>query len=332
MVVVDLSQQEKLVDQYVKQDNKEGAVKLLFDLIVTYAKKKDFAKAEVLREKLYEIDSMALNEIVRSGEIIEEEKSESIDQDHLVIWSKLYDTLSGEEANALYYAMKEAAYDVDETIFEQGERNSNLYFINQGQLKLVYSEGGGEVLLKTLSTGHIAGEDTFFFESVCTTSMITLSRVKLNFLEKDALSKWGDEFPGLESRLNDYCRKLKRVRDLLKAKNLDRRSQKRVNVSGKGMIQLLGASGKPLGRAFKGELSDISVGGLSYTIRISKKETARLLLGRKMNIKFVLPVQGSKQRIDKNGTAIGVRSYPFDDYSIHIKFDKLLDEKLLLRR
>lgn len=330
--MVDLSKQEELVDQYVKQDNKESAVKLLFDLIVIYAKKKDFAKAEVLREKLYEVDLMALSEIAKSGEIIDEEKSESIDQDHLVIWSKLYDTLTGEQANALYYAMKEVTYDVEETIFKQGERNSNLYFINQGQLKLVYSEGGREVLLKTLGTGHIAGEDTFFFESVCTTSMITLSRVKLNFLEKDALSKWGDEFPGLESRLNDYCLKLKSVRDLLKAQNLDRRSQKRVKISGKGVIQLLGASGKPLGRAFKGELSDISVGGLSYTIRISKKETVRLLLGRKMNIKFALPVEGSKQKIDKNGTAIGVRSHPLHDYSIHIKFDKLLDEKLLPRR
>jgi CRP-like cAMP-binding protein len=330
--VFDLSQKEKLVDQYVKQDNKEGAVKLLFDLIVTYAKKKDFPKAEMLREKLYEVDSMALNEIVRSGEIIEEEKSESIDRDHLVIWSNLYDTLSEEQANALYYAMKEATYDIDETIFKQGERNSNLYFINQGQLKLVYRDEERDVLLKTLGTGHIAGEDTFFFESVCTTSMITLSRVKLNFLEKDTLLKWRDEFPGLEPRLQEYCLKFKRVRDLLKAKNLDRRNQKRVRLSGKGMIQLLGAFGKPLGRAFKGELSDISIGGLSFTIRITKKENARLLLGRKMNIKFVIPLGTSKQKIDKNGTVIGVRSHPFDDYSIHIKFDELLDKKILLRR
>jgi CRP-like cAMP-binding protein len=330
--MADLSQNEKLVDQYVNQGNKEGAVKLLFDLIVTYAKKKDFSKAELLREKLYEVDSMALNEIVRSGEIIEEEKSESIDRDHLVIWSKLYDSLSDEQANALYYAMKDATYDIDETVFKQGERNSNLYFINQGQLKLVYRDAGREVLLKTLGTGHIAGEDAFFFESVCTTSMITLSRVKLKFLEKDTLLKWRDEFPGIESKLQEYCLKFKNVPDLLKARNLDRRSQKRVKLSGKGAIQLLGASGKPLGRAFKGELSDISVGGLSFTIRISKKENARLLLGRKMNIKFAIPLGSSKHKIDINGTVIGVMSHPFDDYSIHIKFDKLLDEKLLLRR
>ena len=98
------------------------------------------------------------------------------------------------------------------------------------------------------------------------------------------------------------------------------------------MIQLLGASGKLLGRAFKGELSDISIGGLSFVIRISKQETARLLLGRKMNIKFVIPSGSSKQKIDKNGTVIGVRAHPFDDYSIHIKFDSLLDKKLLRRR
>jgi CRP-like cAMP-binding protein len=330
--VVDLSYQEELVDEYVKQGNNESAVKLLFDLIVAYAKTKNFAKAEMLRDKLYEVDPMALNEIVRSGEIIEEEKSESIDQDHLVIWSKLYSTLSDEQANALYYAMKEATHDIDETIYKQGERNSNLYFVNQGQLKLVYRDEGREVLLKTLGPGHIAGEDTFFFESVCTTSMITLSRVKLNYLEKDTLLKWRDEFPGLESRLQEYCLKFKKVRDLLKAKNLDRRSQKRVRLSGKGMIQLLGASGKLLGRAFKGELSDISVGGLSFTIRISKKENARLLLGRKMNIKFVLPLGNAKRKIDKDGTVIGVKAHPFDDYSIHIKFEEALDQRILLRR
>ena len=73
----ELSHQEELIDQYVKENNKEAAVKLLFDLIVSYAKKKNFEKAETLREKLFEVDSMALNEIIKSGDIIEEEKTES---------------------------------------------------------------------------------------------------------------------------------------------------------------------------------------------------------------------------------------------------------------
>ena len=326
----DLPKQEELVDQYVEENNKEAAVKLLFDLIVNYAKKKNFAKAEALRERIYEVDSMALTEIIKSADIIEEEKSESIDQNHLNIWSRLYDTLSAEEANAVYYAMKEATYDPDQPVFEQNDQDSNLYFINQGNLKMVYSQKGNEIFIKTIEAGDIAGEDTFFSNAVfCTVSLITLSQVKLNFLEKAVLSKWKDEFPYLESRLNDYCTKAGTVHDLLKKKNLDRRTQRRVSISGKARIQVLKASGNPAGTAFKGNLSDISVGGLAFFFRITKKETARLLLGRKMNIRFIFPAGETQQEIDQDGIVVGVRNRHFGDHSIHIKFDNLLSEGLI---
>jgi hypothetical protein len=37
-----LSKEERLVEQYIKQDNQEAAAKLLFELIVKYAKQKNF--------------------------------------------------------------------------------------------------------------------------------------------------------------------------------------------------------------------------------------------------------------------------------------------------
>ncbi|MBW2609188.1 MAG: cyclic nucleotide-binding domain-containing protein [Deltaproteobacteria bacterium] len=326
----DLSQQESLIDKYIKEDNKEAAVKLLFDLIVSHAKKKDFTKAEALRDRLYEVDSMALNEIIKSSDIIEQEKSESIDQDHRDIWSKLYDTLSTEEANALYFAMKEGAYDPDQAVFEEGDPDKNLYFINKGELKMIYTKDDNEVLLKNLGPGDIAGEDPFFSNTAFSTvSLITLSGVTLNFLDKDVLIKWRDKFSGLEPKLHDYCSKLGMVHDLLDGKNLDRRIQKRVNISGRATIQLFNPSGGPSGKAFVGTLSDISVGGLSFFIKISKKETARLLLGRKLNIKFILQLKDAQQKTDLNGTVVGVRYHTFADHSIHIKFDKQLSEKFI---
>ncbi|OIN96818.1 MAG: hypothetical protein AUJ48_00910 [Deltaproteobacteria bacterium CG1_02_45_11] len=325
----DLSPHLNQLDQYVKQDDNEAAVKLLFDLIVKYAREKDFAKAEVLREKLLEIDPMALTEIVKSGEIIEEEKSESIDQNHLDIWSKLYDTLTSEETNALYYALNAATYDADQVIIKQGELNTNLYFINQGKVKVVYRQDSKEILLNTLRAGDIIGEDTFFAITVCTTSMIALSQVKLNFLEKKFLKKWQDEFPALASKLHNYCLKLDQAYELLKKKGMDRRTQKRFSISGKVLIQLLNTSGGPTGKAFKGELSDISMGGLSFFIKVSKEETARMLLGRSLNVKLALPRGGSQQPVDQNGTVIGVRCHLLKDYSIHIKFAKMLSAKIV---
>jgi len=324
--VEDLAKQEGLVDRYVKEENKEAAVKLLFDLITTYAEKKDFQKAEHLRDKLYEVDPLALPEIIKAGEIIEEQKASGIDESHLELWSDLYQALTSEEGNALYYAMKEASLRSDEPVFRQGERNSNLYFINEGELKQVYSQEGREVLLRTFGKGHIAGDDSFFSNELCTTSLITLTPVKLNYLEKRVLGDWKEAFPGLESHLSGYCRKFDKVHDLLKQKDLDRRTQERIHVSGKAVIRIMDKSGALVGKPFKGQLSDISVGGLAFFIKISKKETASLLLGRRLSITFPLPGPQGKAEITQAGTVVGVRFHTFDDYSIHVRFHEPLSK------
>ena len=77
----DLSQQEKSIEQYLSEGNHDAAVKELFDLIVVCAKRKDFLKAEALRDWLFEVAPMALNELTKSGELIDEEKSSSIEEE-----------------------------------------------------------------------------------------------------------------------------------------------------------------------------------------------------------------------------------------------------------
>jgi len=276
----DKTKQEAQVDACISENDTDGAVKLLFDLIVEYAREKNFAKAEALHEKLYETDPMALTEIVRSGEIIEEEKSESVDQEHLEIWSGLYDSLSTAEGNSLYYSMKSKIFQAGEPIMEQGKLNSRLYFINKGEVKALFDQGGKENLIKTLGVGDIIGQEPFFSATVCTVSMIPLSNVKATYLEGDVLKKWKTEVPALESKLHDYSIKHDLVKKELERKSLERRADKRVNLSGTVMFQLLDKAGKPMGKKYKGELSDLSAGGISFSIKSSKKETVRMLLGR----------------------------------------------------
>ena len=116
---------------------------------------------------------------------------------------------------------------------------------------------------------------------------------------------------------------------MLKEKGLNRRGHKRVGVSGKGIFQVLDIAGDPVGKTFKGNLSDISVGGLSFFLKISKKETGRLLLGRTLHIRFALPKGASKQDIEINGTVVAVRPHPFEEHSVHVKFDRMLNEPIL---
>jgi hypothetical protein len=81
----DVVSQEKLLKTYIKENKKALAVKLLFELIVKHARANHFSKADALREKLFEVDPMALPEIVKSGEIIENAKAAAIDQDGRIV-------------------------------------------------------------------------------------------------------------------------------------------------------------------------------------------------------------------------------------------------------
>jgi len=84
-----------------------------------------------------------------------------------------------------------------------------------------------------------------------------------------------------------------------------------------------------VGRPFKGNISGISAGGLSFYIKTSKTKTARLLLGRAIHLQFSLPVAAADKPLQKRGTVTGVKHHLHNDYSVHVKFDDLMDEKVM---
>ncbi len=323
-----LSGQMALVDQHVEKGDTESAVKLLFDLIIKYAGEKDFETAESLRDRLMEVNPMALTEIVKSGEIIDEGKSSSIDQEHLDTWAQLYKTLTQEETSTLFYAMKLAQFKPKQVIFRQGERNSNLYFINKGQLKMFFVEGEQEKAIKDLDEGDVMGEDTFFNLTVCTESVTALSSVEVNFLEKDVLAKWEKKDLGIESKLRDYCLKLDKISDLLKKKGLDRRSRKRIEISSKVSILSLDASGAPRGKSLTGTLADICAGGVSFYLKIPKENVVNMFSEPRIKVTFNINKRESRRNIEQTGTMVAAIHH-FYDYSMHVKFDKILDDKTI---
>jgi CRP-like cAMP-binding protein/HEAT repeat protein len=326
---IDFEEGSKEAENLFAKGDTGAAVKLLFYLTCRAAREKNFITAERLREQLMETDAMALTEIIKTGEIIEAEKSEAIDQDHLGVWRELYDTLTSEEVNSLYLAMKEINYEADQVVFEQGDQNPHLYFIHQGALKIVYRQKDREILLHQLGQGDLAGGDTFFSLSVNTVSLVTLSQAKLMVIDKSILDSWETLHPGLKSKLQNFSLVQGKTSDLLEKKGMDRRSQKRFDVKGPIALQLLNESGKPLGKPFKGTLSDLSSGGISFYIRTSKPKTASLLLGRKMNTKFNLSENHSPRTLSETGTVIAVNYHMAGDYSIHIKFNNLLKEEVM---
>jgi hypothetical protein len=316
------AEREAQAEQLAREGDSQAAVKCFYDLVAHYAQARDFAKAEAMRERLMDVDDMALTEIIKSAEMIEAEKSRALDTNHLQIFKALYDTLSEEETNAFYFACQPLTLEAGEVIYHQGDVNTRLFFIREGQLKLYFSHGGRDNLIALLERGEIAGQDTFFATSTCTTSLAAQSRAELQVLERDQVEGWKDTLPSLETKLAEFCR----TRDIGKvvvAKGLERRGSRRIRVEGPATAQILDAADRLLGKPFRGDMADLSNTGLSFYIKATDK-SARLLLGRRLKIDARLEFGGKRQRLERTGVVVAVTPLFFGDFSIHLKFDQPL--------
>lgn len=322
----DYSQQEELVDSYVRQNNTAAAVKLLCEMIVESARNKDFFQADAFRSRLLKVDAFALPEILECTDIIEEEKRQAIEERHSNLWANLYKVLSPLEGNALYYALKKEVYQETDTVFQQGDLHPRLYFIHRGRLALIWRDDARETIIKEVGQGEVVVSDGFFSDSVCTVSLIALSRVEAASLEKTMLLKWQKEFPALENKLVDFCRGAPDTSMLVKKRGVDRRSHSRIRVRAAIGVQLLSEAGTPIGKAFRGELFDISRGGTAFLIPVRKREIARALLGRRVAVAFSMPHPTPMFKATKLGVIVAITHFPFEGHYLHVKFDDALTE------
>jgi len=318
--------EEKKILELVESGDKDLARAHLVDLIAKIARLRRFSQAEQLREWLIEIDSSALSDIIRAAEIIEEEKHSAVDKGHLEIWSGLFDVLTTEEFSAFYHALEHRRYGDEEVIIKKGATQNALFFINSGKVKLFYREKDREVLATILQSGQILGRGSFFDASVWTISAAALNQVDISILKFESMQEWSETYPALESKLHDFCLKFESVDKVFSKAEHDRRRFPRYPTPPLRLVVTLLNSAGQGGVATKADLADLSRGGGSFFMRISRRENARLLLGR--SLKITLPVEMTAgEAISFTGVIVAVRAHHAMEYeySIHVEFDTVLD-------
>jgi hypothetical protein len=322
--------QEQTIRNLLSKGDKGIAGEQVLQLIERMARLRSFIQADKLREWLIDIDPTAFNQIIRAAEIIDREKAAAIDKSHLEIWSRLYDILSTGEFSAVYHSLTHRKIKTEEVIVHQGALQGSLYFINSGKVKLYFEGEGHELLVKTMESGEIFGADAFFEASIWTISVASIGTSDISVLKLDNLKKCDEDFPGLEEKLRDFCQQFERVEDFIARSSNDRRIYVRHKISGEISTTLLDNKGRSTGVNSGGELSDISEGGMSYQVKISRKANARLLLGRKVEV--TLPTgrrTGDFTLVVGDILAVKSNLAVDSDYSVHVKFDTLIDQNQL---
>jgi CRP-like cAMP-binding protein len=320
--------EETAIFTMAAQGKTDQAKERLLDLIATTARAGDFPTAERLRERIYEIDNLAMGETIRSGEIIEQEKQGAISEEDLAIWADLTDRLSSEEFQTMYHELSERRYKPEETIVSQGDKNDALFFIAQGSVKLSHRVGPREIFITSLNRGQIAGEN-FFAPSFWTVTLTSLTPSKVYILQQATLNSWQERFPQLRTKLHEFYLACSNIRSMLEKKGLERRQDQRFTLARKIQVQPITTLDTTIGRGFRAETVDISQGGLAFLIRISKQENARLLLGRRMQV--VLPIGGQTNFLYLKGLVISIQPFQIleNDFSVHFKFEYPLDQQRL---
>lgn len=318
--------EERKIQELFDNGNSNQAKVLFLELLAKVLRLKRFTQAEQLRDWFIAADSTALTEIITAADMIEEAKKSSVDSGHLKLWADLFDTLTGEEFSALYHNLMIQRFDSETSIVKKGEMQNFLYFINSGQVKLFYPDKSGETLIKTMESGSVFGAETFFASSLWTYSATALGPVELGIFTQNRLDKLRQEHPGLERKLQAFCESELLAQEAFVKAESDRRDDKRVAVSGELEGTLIGESKQSAGITFQGGMLDLATGGLSFLMRIPKKENSRLFLGR--SVKMTLKTVDSASRsVVLDGTIVAIRPQAGAalDYSIHVKFKKPLD-------
>ena len=314
------------IDHLLQSGNLEKATALMYKRIIDLARMKDFNSAEMLRDRLLEINPDALQDVIRAAEIIEEEKNSPTTSVQVEIWDSLYKRLSNDEYDALLSLLRSENYKKDEKIICHGEIDPCLFFLNYGAVRLSCICGQHETFLKRLKPGEVLGVGPFFSASVWTVNLTALQRTTMQVLRRDDFRKIEKQLPDFEEKLHEFCTRKDIIPDLIKMSGRDRRDCARYPVNITVNNILLDPYGGSTGRrVFQGEMLDISRGGLSFSIRITKKENAHLLLGRQIISEIN---QKGSEVLKTFGLIVGV-NYQHEivkEFSVHVKFYTELEQ------
>ena len=308
------------------EDDKTRITNKLFHEIQAAVTRGEIALADKLRDRLLAVSPMSLSEIVKSAEIIEKAKTANFDKEHLAIWDKLYEPLSEEERNCLFYSMKRVVVPRGKVILAKGSYNSKLFFIDKGAVTICFPKGDKHIVLAELGPGEIIGEYTFATISLCSATAVSHSEVSLWYLESQAVDGWEHKQPGLHEKIVDFCLRYGRVDEIIRRKKMEKRTSVRYSAVGRVVANLLTREGKKTEVNFRGSLSEISVTGSSFAVKISKKETARALLARHLLLTFSFEDGEKKTTFSVVGKVVAVSFHLYNDYTVHICFNKPLAE------
>ena len=167
--------------------------------------------------------------------------------------------------------------------------------------------------------------DNFFQPSVWTVNLMTMTQTTLFILREKQLTELESRHPGFENKLLACYKQFDNVPLSLREQNLHRRHSPRSSTGHKITFQAQTPDGSLDERSYRGELDNVSQGGLAFLLRIVNRDNRRMLFGRRLQITIVL----DSEKMTLTGTVVAVTMHDLQtrDYAIHLAFDQQINKE-----
>ncbi len=323
---------EEKISRLMNADDESEVGKYVYDQAQAALSAENYRVAEYLKDRLLEVDPFALSEVVRLGNLIDNQRRRAVTPHQMSVWSRLNDSLTSDEFNSLYTNSRPENYDQGDILVKSGDMDRSLFLINSGSVSLSCHSGGMERFLRRVSPGIILGGEQFFDASVWTVTLKALSPVQVQVVGQTAWRKISEECPGIGEKLRDFCSRCIDISKLITLSGDDRRADSRyiLNVRTRhSFVDPVDRLNRRKPRSFKGELLDFSRGGVAFSLKFPSREKGMKMLGRQLLTAVDL---GDKYSSDFPGLVVGVRLYdPLGkSYSVHVKFAREIDNEEFL--
>jgi len=305
------------------------AGRLVFREAVVAAEDGDFKAAEILKNRLLEVDPMALDELWRLDRKLQDRQKEEEGGYTGDLRSKLLEHFSQAECTAIMSNLKPETYREGERIIQIGDTDTSLYFVVSGLLSMHCLAGGKDVFLKKIGANAVIGAQQFFSASIWTASVQALTDVKFMVMDLESFNVISQKFPYIEPKLREYSLAFDKVDGFLDTTGEERREYPRYAATMEARYTLLDPFGYKTKKIFRGRLLDISKTGLSIKVGVSSRETARMLLGRQI----ITSLKARNLEIALGeGVIVGVRDLSKQGEgglsSVHIRLSRMIEEKV----
>ena len=121
-----------------------------------------------------------------------------------------------------------------------------------------------------------------------------------------------------------YCSHIETSTTLMKKLRRSRRQLERKAITARVSFSLLETDADTTEAGGKGDILDISQGGLCFSVHSSKRKNTHQFFGKKVLLK--IKKSHTSPPVERNGKILAVRDHDIigNAYSVHVQFDTLL--------